>query len=323
MPLRDIPGQDRVKAQLAAALRSGAVSHAYVFEGPRGTGRKDTALALAQALHCESGEADACGVCADCRKVANGNHPDVLLIDPDGASVKLEQIRELQRRFAYKSDSEKPRVYIIEEAERLTAQAANALLKFLEEPGPGTVAILITDNIGRLLPTIRSRAQRLTFVPLAPETMEKTLLAEGHPAELVRCAVRLAPGLASARELIQLNGFAEIRNTVLQLAEESARSYAAAVVAAQAAAGKGESAERLEWLFEMFALWCKDMLMLQLQQEQAATVIIDRNERNVRRAVSKPPEHWVSVMEQALQAKRRLRSNANPQMVLERFLSAL
>src|SRR5690606_24087399 len=102
MPVRDIPGQDRVKAQLAAALRSGAVSHADVLDGPRGTGRKDTALALRKALHCESGEADACGVCADCRKVANGNHPDVLLIDPDGASVKLEQIRELQRRFAYK-----------------------------------------------------------------------------------------------------------------------------------------------------------------------------------------------------------------------------
>jgi len=185
------------------------------------------------------------------------------------------------------------------------------------------VAVLITENYGGLLPTIRSRAQRLTFVPLAPEKMEEALLAEGHPAELVRCAVRLAPGIAAARELIQEHGFAEARNTVLQLAEESSRGFPAAVVAAQGAAGKGEGAGRMELLFDMFALWSKDMLALNLKRQEAAVVLIDRNERNLRMAAAKAPEHWIAVMEQALKAKRRLRGNANPQMVLERFLYAL
>lgn len=324
MALRDIPGQSRAKAQLQSALRAGTLSHAYVFEGPRGTGRKAAAFALAQALHCAAGGDDACGRCAECRKIEHGNHPDVMRIDPDGASVKIDQVRELQKRFAYKAEGSKPRVYVIEHAERLTTQASNALLKFLEEPGTATLAILLTDNIGALLPTIRSRVQRIQFVPLPPDAMTDALLSEGHPPELVRPAVRLAPGLDPARELIQNNGFAESRNAVLQLVKESASGYAAAVAAAQAVAGKSEASERLDMLFDMFVLWCKDMIALQINPG-GAVVMIDRSEReqHAAQAAAKRTEHWVSVMDEALRAKRRLRGHANPQLTLERFLFAL
>ncbi|HZG87535.1 DNA polymerase III subunit delta' [Paenibacillus sp.] len=322
MPFRDIPGQDRVKSLLQSALRAGTLSHAYVFEGPRGTGRRATALTLAQALHCREGGGDACGVCAECRKIAGGNHQDVIRIDTEGAAVKIDQIRDLQKQFAYKTTGENPRVYIIEEAERLTPQAANALLKFLEEPTSATVALLLTENAQALLPTILSRAQRLVFLPLPPETMERALLEEGLPPALVKPAVRLASGLDSARELIQLNWFAEIRNAVLQLAKESSRGFAAAMLAGQAIAGKGETSEHLDTLFDLFALWCKDMILLQRKQTDSV-VFIDQLEFHAKQAVSKPAQHWVAVMDEALRAKRRLRAHANPQLVLERFLYAL
>ncbi|HZG55825.1 DNA polymerase III subunit delta' [Paenibacillus sp.] len=322
MPFRDIPGQDRVKAQLQTALRTDALSHAYIFEGLRGTGRRAMAHALAQALHCVEGGEEACGQCAECRKIDNGNHPDVIRVDPDGATVKIDQVRELQKQFSYKASGAKPRIYTIDSAERLTPQASNALLKFLEEPGAGTLAVLITENAQALLPTIRSRAQLLKFPPLPPDAMEATLLGEGHPPALVRCAVRLAPGLDSARELIQLNWFAEIRNAMLQLAKESARGFAASMLAAQAVAGKGETSEHLDMLFDLFALWCKDMIALQRKQTDTV-VCIDQLEFYAKQAMSKPTRHWVSVMDEALRAKRRLRGHANPQLVLERFLFAL
>jgi len=322
MPFHDIPGQERVKAQLRTALRTGTLSHAYVFEGPKGTGRKATARVLAQALHCAESGDDACGRCAECRKIENGNHPDCIWIDADGSSVKIDQVRELQKQFAYRTATPKPRVYTIEAADRLTPQAANALLKFLEEPGSATVAILLTENGQALLPTIRSRTQRLVFLPLAPAVMEEALLKEGLPPALVKAAVRLAPGLDSARELIQLNWFAEIRNAVLQLARESTRGFAAGMIAGQSIAGKGETAEHLDTLFDLFVLWCKDMIQLQRKQTESV-VFIDQLEQHAKQAMSKPASHWVAVMDEALQAKKRLRGHANPQLVLERFLSAL
>jgi len=322
MPFQDIPGQAEVKTQLQTAIRSGSLSHAYLFEGPEGTGRKQMALALAQVLHCEEGGDDACGRCAECRKIEHGNHPDVICVDSEGGSLKIEQVRDLQKQFAYKASSPKPRFYIIEGAERFTTQAANAILKFLEEPGSATVAVLIAENGQALLPTIRSRVQRLVFRPLPPELMERELLKEGLPLALVKPAVRLTSGIVPAKELLQRNWFAEIRNAVLQLGRESSRGFAAGVVTAQSVSAKGETAEHLDTLFDMFILWCKDMIALQ-RNRRDTVLIIDEVEQFAKLAIGKPTHHWVTVMDEALKAKKKLRGHANPQLVLERFLYAL
>lgn len=323
MPFNDIPGQERVKTVLQTSLREGTLSHAYIFEGPKGTGKKATARALAQALFCVKGGSDACGHCAECRKVANGNHPDVLWIQADGATLKIEQIRELQRQFAYKSSlSSRSRIYIIEDAEKMTPQASNAMLKFLEEPSTQIIAVLITENGQALLPTILSRAQRLAFVPLSPDEMEEALMSEGHSAALVRPAVRLASGIDSARDFIQINWFAETRNAVLQLAKETAHGFPAAMLAGQSVLSKPEVSEHLDTFFDLFALWCKDMILLQ-KRETERVVFIDSLDWSKKQADSKPFQVWVSGMDEALQAKKRLRQHAGPQLVLERFLYAL
>ncbi|WP_199623832.1 DNA polymerase III subunit delta' [Paenibacillus alkalitolerans] len=322
MPFSDIPGQERVKTILRTALRDGALSHAYVFEGQRGTGRRSVARALAQALFCVEGGGDACGACVECRKAANGNHPDVYWIDAAGSTVKIDQIRELQKQFTYKASASRPRIYIIDEAEKMTPQASNAMLKFLEEPASQIVAVLITENGQALLPTILSRTQRIAFQPLSPEIMEEALLAEGHPAVLVRPAVRLSAGLETARELIQLNWFAETRNAVLQLAKESIHGFSAAMLAGQSIISKQEVSEHMDTFFDLFALWCKDMVLLQRRQT-AKVVFIDGTEWSQRHADSKPFQLWVGAMDEALRAKKRLRQHANPQLVLERFLYTL
>jgi DNA polymerase III subunit delta' len=326
MSFNDIPGQERVKAILQTALRGGTLSHAYIFEGPRGTGKKAMARALAQALFCLEAESlshcEACGHCVECRKVASGNHPDVIWIEAGGSTVKIDQIRELQRQFTYKASSAGSRIYIIDEADKMTPQASNAMLKFLEEPASRITAVLIAENGQALLPTILSRAQRLAFQSLPPQVMEQALLAEGHPKALVLPAVRLSAGLETAKELIQLNWFAETRNAVLQLAKESIQGFSAAMLAGMAILSKQEVSEHLDTFFDLFALWCKDMILLQ-RRETEGLVYIDGADWGKRYADAKPFQLWVDAMDEALRAKRRLRQHANPQLVLERFLYAL
>ena len=171
MSFESIIGQDRAKQMLQNGLRNKQLSHAYIFNGPVGTGKQRMALALAQAIFCEQQSEDACGHCLECRKTENQNHPDLHWVQPEGNTIKIEQIRELQRQFTFRASSAQTKVYVILQADRMTVQAANSLLKFLEEPQSTVVAILITDNGHAMLPTIQSRAQWITFKPAAPFEM--------------------------------------------------------------------------------------------------------------------------------------------------------
>ena len=188
---------------------------------------------LAQAVHCLEQVDDACGHCLECRKMTNGNHPDVHWLEPDGQSIKIDQIRELQKAFSYRSSASTMKIYIIDGAERMTMQAANSLLKFLEEPMQTVMAILITDNGQALLPTIRSRAQEVRFVPMNSEYMQQVLEEEGFASSLTRPAVALTAGVYAARELIQEEWFAEARRVVLQLAEETLERSSAGLITVQ------------------------------------------------------------------------------------------
>src|SRR5690606_24330517 len=121
--------------------------HAYLFTGPAGTGKLALANRFAKALCClQLIDGVACGNCGECRKFDHGNQQDVLYLAPDGQSIKIDQIRQLQRNMVYRTTSSKRMVYIVEQAHKMTVQAANSLLKFLEEPVSPVVAILLTNN---------------------------------------------------------------------------------------------------------------------------------------------------------------------------------
>jgi DNA polymerase-3 subunit delta' len=322
MSIESIAGQERVKRILQNSLRTDKVSHAYIFTGQHGTGRRQMALAFAQALYCKVLPDDACGECLDCRKVEHGNHPDLHWVKPDGASIKIEQIRELQKQFAYRAGVSGLKMYVLENADTMTVQAANSLLKFLEEPTSRVVAILITDNGQALLPTIRSRAQWVPFAPLSRVLMIEMLQAEGHPSFLIQPAVRLAAGTEAARELIQGNGFAEIRNLVIQLARESLTRLPTSMLTAQQKLAKSELTDQLPLFMDMLILWLKDMVRLSLGDHNEL-VFTDQTEWMGGQALSYDMKHWVRCMEQAIELQKRLRFHANPQLVLEKMLMHL
>ncbi|MDF2724673.1 MAG: ATPase [Paenibacillus sp.] len=315
---RMIPGQDRAKRLLQNSLRTDKLSHAYIFAGPLGSGKKEMARAFVGALFCERNTDESCGECLECRKLDHGNHPDLFWIEPDGASIKIDQVRELQQQFVYRSASTRPKVYVLNEADRLTAQAANSLLKFLEEPQTPTIGILITANGQALLPTLQSRSQWVPFFPLAPEQMKPVLLAEGLSPELVHTAVHLAAGVEAARSLIQINWFAETRNLVIQLMKDLAQKQPF-VVSVQQKVVKSEVAEHLDTLFDMIMLWYKDIIHVCTGRKHRI-VYIDQADLLTKIAFTRDAEWWIGCMERAVEGRKRLRSNANAQLVLEQFL---
>jgi DNA polymerase-3 subunit delta' len=319
MGFRDFPGQDRAKKLLQHALRSGRVAHAYLFAGPSGSGRHELALAFAQALFCEREADDACGECLSCRKLRHGNHPDLHIIQPDGASVKIEQIRELQRDLSYRSAGAGYKVYIIEAAETMTVQAANSLLKFLEEPQSPVVAILIAPGPKSVLPTIQSRTQLVPFVPADREWMEAQLIAEGKSPLLVKAAVHLVSGLAAGRVLVEENWFAEIRNVVIQLGKENSSRFPGSLLTAQQQIFKTDLSNHVEILLQMFALWYRDMIYA-MTGRQHRIVFADQTDWIVSHAWSRTIASWVRAMETALSAARRIKANVAPQLAVEQFL---
>ncbi|CAM4487053.1 DNA polymerase III subunit delta' [Paenibacillus macerans] len=322
MSFQDIIGQDTAKQLLQGGLRRNEISHAYIFSGPPGSGQMEMAMAFVQALFCTRGGDDACGECLECRKVLHGNHPDLSTVKPDGATIKIDQIRDLQRIFSYRSESGNPKAYIIDEAEKMTVQAANSLLKFLEDPPSPAVAILLSDNGRALLPTIQSRAQWVPFLPLNPERMLQILADEGYPATLARSAVHLAAGLGPCRELIQQNWFAEIRNVVLQLGREIAGRGGSPLITAQQSLFKAGLSDHLDMLFSLFHLWFKDMIHA-LYHKHDQVVFIDELEFISRHASSRSPQQWIEAMALAAESKKKLRQHMNAQLCVEQFLIAV
>jgi DNA polymerase-3 subunit delta' len=149
--LRDLIGQEHAARFLAAAISQGQPSHAYLFHGPRGSGKFEAALKFAAALCCEAG---GCGVCPSCVKAARCTHSDIEIIEPVGAFITVDQIRELNRNLNLHPGESKARAFIIRGADRFNSESANAFLKSLEEPPPFVFFLLLADRLDHIIPTI-------------------------------------------------------------------------------------------------------------------------------------------------------------------------
>lgn len=178
-------GQANVIKLLENSFKKNRLVHSYIFEGPRGTKKMDTALFLTSLILCQS-KHKPCLDCRDCRRALNLNHPNLVIIEPDGETIKKEQIEDLIYNYSLTSLEDNNRVYIIKNAELLTASAANSLLKFLEEPNDNIYGILITENVQIILKTIKSRCQVISFPQKNKEKIIKKLTSLGIDEEISR-----------------------------------------------------------------------------------------------------------------------------------------
>ncbi|MBN2515083.1 MAG: DNA polymerase III subunit delta' [Deltaproteobacteria bacterium] len=154
------------------------VSHAYLFYGMQGIGKRTSAMAFAKALNCKKEKNDSCDSCATCIKIDRGVHPDVITIEPEGLIIKIKNIREVQNQIKFRPFEGKKRVFIIVDAEKMNSPSANALLKTLEEPNPSNTLILVTSRPYQLPETIISRCQKIRFDPIRKDAIESFLEKE-------------------------------------------------------------------------------------------------------------------------------------------------
>ena len=200
-----IIGHRQTLEQLYHAIASNRIAGAYLFVGVANVGKETVALHFAKTINCLTPDTGACGTCLACRKADDGNHPDLQIIRPSGAWIKIDQIRELQRRIIYRPLEGARKVYILTEAERLNLEAANCLLKTLEEPPADSGLILLTTNLDALLPTIRSRCQIIPFHPLVVSELAGHLMErfDMDESQALRVATTAGGAVGKALTLLQ------------------------------------------------------------------------------------------------------------------------
>jgi DNA polymerase III delta' subunit len=197
--LADLIGQDLARAALERAIAGGRVAHAYVFEGPPGVGKRNAALGLAMALICPVAPGAGCGACEICRRIEAGLHPDVPSFGPSGpgGQIVIDDIRAILALTRTRPHEARARVIVVDDADAMNPSSANGLLKTLEEPLAGNHLVLCTGAPDRLLPTVRSRAQRIRFRALSPAALAAIARARGLPEAQAEIAVALADGSAA------------------------------------------------------------------------------------------------------------------------------
>ncbi len=243
-----LAGQQAVVEQLrsAASAGGGAIAHAWLFTGPPGSGRSLAARAFAAAVLCDS---RGCGNCPSCRQVAAGSHADLLLVRPDGLSYGVRQTRDLVLRAATAPVCGRWRVVLFEDADRATEQAANALLKAIEEPAPRTIWLLCAPSAADLPTTIRSRCRLITLRIPPTAAVAEVLAGEGVDPERALAAARAAQGhIGRARRLATDPDAAQRRAAVLRVPSQvgglgPALAAAAALVRAADAEAAAETSE--------------------------------------------------------------------------------
>ncbi|PGM53157.1 DNA polymerase III subunit delta' [Bacillus sp. AFS053548] len=309
---------------LKNAVIKNRVAHAYLFEGPRGTGKRELALYYTKVLLCENvSGATPCGTCRNCKRVDSGNHPNVYVIEPEETSIKKHQIQQLQEEFSKTAVESNRKIYIIDHADRMTTNAANSLLKFLEEPVSITTAFLLTEQVQQILPTILSRCQSIHFNPLPTKYFEEHLVNIELQSNLVPLLARLTNSEAVALQIAEEEWFAQARDLVIELYEALLTTKKDSLLVIQQNVSRHfDTKEQLQMMLDMLVLAFKDMLYIYAEQDQ--NVVFKNEEPLMRQALNRISlEKITTCLEIILFAKKRLTSNANMLMVLEQMIIEL
>jgi len=218
MSFDKVLGQESAKRPIRSALEQGRLGHAYLFSGPDGVGKTLLALELGKALLCRGEGARPCDECADCRMVDHGRHPDLTVVQAaeEKRFISIDQVRDMGVYLSRMPIQAERRVVVVREAERLREEAANCMLKTLEEPAPFAMLMLTASRPRALLPTIRSRCQEVRFGPLTSDQVCEVLSTDPDvDPEEVRGAAQFAHGSAGRAMQVLESGCLEVYDRVL------------------------------------------------------------------------------------------------------------
>ncbi len=322
---KDIIGQDQLKEHLQNSILTGKVSHAYLISGERCAGKEFIANIFAMALQCEKKGAEPCGTCHSCRRALSRNHPDIIRVTHEKPnSIGVEDIRsQINRDIGIKPYSGPWKIYIMNEGEKMTTQAQNALLKTLEEPPQYGIIMILTTNVEALLPTVVSRCVVLRMKPVEDRLVKKYLMETmeipDYKADL--CVAFARGNIGKARLLAGSEEFENIREDAVTLMKYIGEMELHEIVAAI----KKINEYKLEIndYLDIMSIWYRDVLLFKATND-ANHLIFKGEIQYIKKAAGKSDYEGIENILKALEkAKRRLDANVNFDLTMELLLMTI
>ena len=315
----NIIGHEEIIRHLKNAMKSGKVSHSYIFTGDAGSGKKLLATTFAITLQCEEGGTEPCQKCDSCKKAMGKNHPDIIMVNHEKPGVisideiRVHVIQDVDIRPYYSPH----KIYIIPDADQMTVQAQNALLKTIEEPPEYAVIMLLTSNVNGLLPTILSRCVRLDLKVVDDALVKKYLMEHLHvPDYQAELDTSYAQGsIGKAREAATSEEFSRLTQNALKILKYSSKME----VYELAEEIKNLSTEKhnINDYLDIFQFWFRDVLMFKATREIDNLVFKQEINYIREQASERSYENLEKILEALSRTKVRLRANVNFELALE------
>lgn len=318
----EIIGHEQIIEHLQNAIQRKKISHAYILDGEEGSGKRLLAEAFARALQCETGATEGCGSCRSCKQAESGNHPDIIYVTHEKpGSIGVEDVRgQLCGDIQIKPYSSPYKIYLVDEAEKLTVQAQNAILKTIEEPPSYGVILLLTENSDAFLPTILSRCVTLKLRPVKDSLIRSYLMERLHVPDYQAevCAAFARGNVGKAKKLAESEHFAELKDHVIHLVRhiDDMEIYEITDAIRRVADYKADIDDYLDLL----ALWYRDVLMFKATRQVDALVFSEEVNYMRAQASKSSYEGLERIIEGLEKAKVRLRANVNFELTMELLL---
>ncbi|MBI4854663.1 MAG: DNA polymerase III subunit delta' [Acidobacteria bacterium] len=322
MSFAKLVGNQVIKEWIQKAIRQKRIPHSLVFTGQRGVGKQTFALEFAKTLNCKllDSELNSCDKCVNCQRITTGQFADTRIITPDGQFIKIEQVRSVIEEVYYRPFEGNYRIYIFENAERMREQAANALLKTLEEPPSTSIIILITSSLDSLLPTIQSRTIKLAFSPIPSNTLKNYLDANyTRPEKEQNLLVNLAQGSIGKALSIDITEYLERRKYSLEILEAIVKQKSQKTRLLKLAESLGRK-ERKEFdlFLETLFLLLSDLSYLQISLDMKI-INFDITDYLVTLVNHSSRDLFINLSNSLMALERDLPRNINRQMALEKI----
>ena len=316
---KDVVGHKDILKYISSAVENNRVSHAYILNGERGSGKKMLANLFAMTLLCETGDNEPCGKCHSCKQAESGNHPDIIRVTHEKPnSISVDDIRtQVNNTVDIKPYQGPYKVYIIPQADMMTPQAQNAILKTIEEPPSYAVFLLLTENAETLLPTINSRCVMLKLRNIKDTLIKKYLMENleipDYKADM--CTAFAQGNMGRAIMLANSDHFNEIREEAVQLLKHIRQMELNEIVAAV----KNISVYKLEITdyLDIIMIWYRDVLLYKATKEIDKVVFKDQLQSIKEQARKSSYEGIELILESLEKAKARLKANVNFDLVME------
>lgn len=318
----DIYGQKQIVEHFQNALASKKISHAYLINGERSSGKEFIAKIFAMALQCEAEGVEPCNTCHSCKQALSGNHPDIIKVTHDKpASIGVEDIRNgVNNSVVIKPYSSPWKVYIINEAEKMTVQAQNALLKTLEEPPAYAVILLLTSNLDAMLPTILSRCVVMNMKPVPDELVKNYLMQELHIPDYKAdvCTAFARGNLGKAKALAASEEFDNIKTEAVSLLKYIRDMEITDIMSAIKKINDYKI--DINDYLDILSVWYRDVLLFKATND--ANHLIFKDEiQYIRKVADQSAYEGIEIILDALEkAKARIRANVNFDLTMELLL---